>query len=167
MGNVAIIYGSTTGNTEKAAKMIAAELGDLVSQVLDIKDATTDDFNNADGLILGTSTWQEGDLQDDWESFYDDLDEVKWQGKTVAVFGMGDQQGYSEHYCGAMAKLYEKAKAGGATLVGAWPTDGYDFESSESVVDGKFVGLALDEDNQDDMTEERIKTWCGQIKGSL
>jgi flavodoxin I len=147
--------------------MIADELGGLVSQTLDIKDATTDDLNNADGIIMGTSTWQEGELQDDWESFVDDLGEVNFAGKTVAFFGMGDQQGYAEYFCGGMFKLYEKAKAGGAKIVGAWPTDGYDFETSAAVVDGKFVGLALDEDNQPELTDERIKTWCGQIKGSL
>ena len=48
--------------------------------------------------------------------------------------------------------------------IGAWPTDGYNFSESRGVRDGKFIGLALDEDNQGDLTESRIKTWSGQVK---
>ena len=49
-------------------------------------------------------------------------------------------------------------------MIGAWPTGGYDFEASAAeFVPGWFMGLAIDEDNQGEMTEQRIEEWVTQI----
>lgn len=167
MAKVTIIYGSTTGSTEKVAKLIAKQLGDQLGALLDIKDATTDDFNNAEVLFLGTSTWDEGELQEDWVSFEMELDDVDFSGKKVAIFGTGDQVGYADHFVGGLIKLYDRAKAGGAEIVGLWPTEGYEFEHSEAMVGDKFAGLAIDEDNQSDLTEGRVKTWVSAVLAEL
>ncbi|EAJ2871110.1 flavodoxin FldA [Campylobacter upsaliensis] len=157
---VAVIYGSAMGNTESAANIIADKLG--ISDVLNIADINADKINSYDKLICGTSTWGSGDLQDDWDGF--DFSGLSLSGKVVAVFGMGDSESYSDTYCGGMGKLAQNLKDVGATLVGEVSTDGYNFESSDAVVDGKFVGLALDNDNQEDQTEARIDAWIAQIK---
>ena len=157
---VAVIYGSAMGNTESAANIIADKLG--VSNVLNIADIDADKINSYDKLICGTSTWGSGDLQDDWDGF--DFSGLSLSGKVVAVFGMGDSESYSDTYCGGMGKLAQNLKDAGATLVGEVSTDGYNFEASDAVVDGKFVGLALDNDNQEDQTEARIDAWIAQIK---
>ncbi|CAM3549387.1 flavodoxin FldA [Campylobacter upsaliensis] len=157
---VAVIYGSAMGNTESAANIIADKLG--ISDVLNIADINADKINSYDKLICGTSTWGSGDLQDDWDGF--DFSGLSLSGKVVAVFGMGDSESYSDTYCGGMGKLAQNLKDAGATLVGEVSTDGYNFESSDAVVDGKFVGLALDNDNQEDQTEARIDAWIAQIK---
>ncbi|TQR29044.1 flavodoxin [Campylobacter sp. MIT 99-7217] len=158
--SVAVVYGSAMGNTEGAANTIAEKLG--ISEVLNVADVDADKLNSYDKLICGTSTWGSGDLQDDWDAF--DFSGLKLSGKTVAVFGMGDSQSYSDSYCSGMGKLAEKLKEAGATLVGEISTDGYEYEESEAVVDGKFIGLALDNDNQEDQTESRIDAWVAQIK---
>ena len=157
---VAVIYGSAMGNTESAANIIADKLG--ISDVLNIADIDADKINSYDKLICGTSTWGSGDLQDDWDGF--DFSGLSLSGKVVAVFGMGDSESYSDTYCGGMGKLAQNLKDAGATLVGEVSTDGYNFEASDAVVDGKFVGLALDNDNQEDQTEARIDAWIAQIK---
>lgn len=157
---VAVIYGSAMGNTESAANVIADKLG--ISDVLNIADIDADKINSYDKLICGTSTWGSGDLQDDWDGF--DFSGLSLSGKVVAVFGMGDSESYSDTYCGGMGKLAQNLKDAGATLVGEVSTDGYNFEASDAVVDGKFVGLALDNDNQEDQTEARIDAWIAQIK---
>lgn len=157
---VAVIYGSAMGNTESAANIIADKLG--VSDVLNIANIDADKINSYDKLICGTSTWGSGDLQDDWDGF--DFSGLSLSGKVVAVFGMGDSESYSDTYCGGMGKLAQNLKDAGATLVGEVSTDGYNFEASDAVVDGKFVGLALDNDNQEDQTEARIDAWIAQIK---
>lgn len=158
--SVAVIYGSAMGNTEGAAGLIASKLG--ISDVLNIANIDADKMNSYDKLICGTSTWGSGDLQDDWEGF--DFKGLNLSGKTVAVFGMGDSESYSDTYCGGMGKLAQNLKDAGANLVGAVSTEGYTFESSDAVVDGKFVGLALDNDNQEDQTEARIDAWVAEIK---
>ena len=149
------------GNTEEAAKFIGENLG-LENEVLNVCDADADKISGFDKLILGTSTWGSGDLQDDWDAF--DFSKLSLSGKTVAFFGMGDSQSYSDEYCNGMAKLYDAIVARGAKAVGAVDTQGYSFDGSDAVRDGKFVGLALDADNESDKTEARILAWIEQIK---
>ena len=158
--SVAVVYGSAMGNTESAAKLIAEKLG--ISDVLNIADTDANTINGYDKLIVGTSTWGSGDLQDDWDAF--DFGGLKLHGKTVAVFGMGDSESYSDSFCSGMGKLAAKLKGAGANIVGAVSTEGYSFEASEAVENGNFVGLALDNDNQEDQTESRIDAWVAKIK---
>ncbi len=155
----AVVYGSSTGNTEGAAQAIAEKIG---AEVLDIADTSAEDLNGYDKLILGSSTWGEGEYQDDWEDF--DWGDVNLEGKTVALFGIGDQESYADTFCDAVGMLYETVTEKGATVVGEWDNDGYEFEESRALKDDKFVGLILDSDNQDDLTEERIDKWVESIK---
>ncbi|KAF0590490.1 flavodoxin [Candidatus Campylobacter infans] len=160
MSKICVVYGSSMGNTEEAANLIAAELG--VDDIYNIGSTTAEVLNGYDKLVIGTSTWGSGDLQDEWDSF--DLDSIKVKDKVIALFGMGDSSSYSDTYCNGMGILFEKFSANGAKIVGAVSTDGYEFDESIAVKDGKFVGLALDADNQSDLTESRIKAWVEQIK---
>ena len=160
MATVKVIFGSTSGNTESAANMIADALG---GEVINVADASASDFE-ADLLVLGCSTWGVGELQDDWFDGLETIDGVDLQGKKVALFGEGDQCGFADTYLDAVGIIYEKVVSKGAEVIGFWSTEGYDHTGSTAEIDGKFVGLALDEDNQPEMTEERIKVWCEQLK---
>ena len=131
----------------------------LGAEVINVADLTADQLAEADNIVLGTSTWGAGEMQDDW---YDGVNVVKsanLSGKRVALFGCGDSASYSDTFCGGMKELYDAAVAAGATVVGAVSTDGYTFDDSDAVVDGQFVGLALDDVNEDDKTSERISAW--------
>ncbi len=156
MSKTIVVYGSTTGTCESIAQTIGDQLG---AEVINVADLTADQLAEADNIVLGTSTWGAGELQDDW---YDGVNVVKsanLSGKRVALFGCGDSASYSDTFCGGMKELYDAAVAAGATVVGAVPTDGYTFDDSDAVVDGQFVGLALDDVNEDDKTSERISAW--------
>ena len=165
MKKTVIVYGSTTGTCEDLAGRIAAKLGvDNVINVTDFNDSVIADNDN---LILGASTWGAGEVQDDW---YDGIKVIKGadlSGKTVALFGCGDSDSYADTFVGGLAEIYNAAKGAGANIIGPVPTDGYTFDDSEAVVDGKFVGLALDEVNEDNKTDERIDAWVAQIQPSL
>lgn len=160
MSKVCVVFGSSMGNTEEAANLIAAALG--VDDVFNIGQTDASTINGYEKVIFGTSTWGSGDLQDEWDSF--DIDSIEVAGKTIALFGMGDSSSYSDTYCNGMGILYTKFKEKGANIVGAVSTNGYTFDESEAVKDGKFVGLALDADNESDKTQERINAWVAQIK---
>ncbi|HSM83335.1 MAG TPA: flavodoxin FldA [Nodosilinea sp.] len=165
MTKIGLFFGTQTGNTETLAAAIQAEFGgDGVVTLHDIADASPEDFADYACLIIGCPTWNIGELQADWEGFYDELEAVDFSGKQVAYFGAGDQVGYADNFQDAMGILAEKITGLGATTVGHWPTDGYDFDASRAVQDGKFVGLALDEDNQPELTRDRITTWVAQLK---
>ncbi|MDA3058278.1 flavodoxin FldA [Campylobacter sp. VBCF_05 NA6] len=161
---VGIIFGSSMGNTEDAAKAISAQLG-IENEVVNVADIAPSELGKYSSLIVGSSTWNDGELQDDWASF--DFSALEVTGKTVAIFGMGDSASYSDAYCNAMAELYEQFTSKGAKIVGAVSTEGYEFDASNAVKDGKFVGLALDNDNQSDLTDSRISAWVEQIKPNL
>ena len=118
-------------------------------------------------MIIGGSTWGEGELNDDFDEVWDDFEAVDLSNKTVALFGLGDQEGYEEDFCNALGIIYEHVNSTGATIVGATSTDGYEYEDSRAEVDGKFVGLVIDEDNQDDLTDDRINAWAEDIKGDI
>ena len=161
---VGIIFGSSMGNTEDAAKLISEKLG-IENELKNVADIAPADLDKYTALIIGSSTWNDGELQDDWAGF--DFSALNVAGKTVAIFGMGDSSSYSDAYCNAMGELYENFKKAGAKIVGAVSTDGYEFDESKAVVNGKFVGLALDNDNQSDLTESRIEAWVAQIAPEL
>lgn len=138
-----------------------------VDNVINVTDLDDSVIANNDNLILGTSTWGAGEVQDDW---YDGLKVIKnadLSGKIVALFGCGDSESYPDTFVGGMLEIYNAVKQAGANVIGAVATDGYTFDDSESVVDGKFVGLALDEVNEDSKTDERIDNWVAEIKPSL
>ncbi len=168
MSKIGLFYGTQTGNTETLAEAIQAQFGgESVVSIHDIANAAPEDFASFDCIIVGCPTWNIGELQADWEGFYDELEAIDFSGKKVAYFGPGDQVGYADNFQDAMGILAEKITALGGTTVGHWPTDGYDFNDSKAVQNGKFVGLALDEDNQPELTAERIKAWVSQLKSAF
>lgn len=164
---IKLIFGSSTGNTEEVAGQIQGLLNLPKDNLINVEDATLKDFENTEILILGISTWDIGQLQYDWDPLYEELHKVDFSQKTVALFGMGDQECYSDNFQDAMGMIYQKVVSLGAEVIGQWPTAGYEFNQSKAVVDGKFVGLALDNDNQPEKTEERIQLWCETLKKKL
>ena len=161
MAKVGIFYGSTTGVTEDIANRIAEKIDG--AEVFNI-DGNVDELENYDVLLLGTSTWGFGDLQDDWQAVLDDLANLNLAGKKVAYFGSGDQGTFSDTFMDGMAIINEEISKTGATVIGNTSTEGYEFNESRAVEGAKFLGLALDEVNQSDLTDERIDAWVEQIK---
>lgn len=161
---IGIFYGSSDGVTENVAKLIKEELN-IQADLIDIADATADDFDKYDNLILGTSTWGDGDLQDDWDDFFEEFKKVDLTGKNVALFGVGDGESYPDTFLNGLGTLYEQTIKNGATVVGdGYSTQGYDFDESTACIDDKFVGLAIDEDNQDNLTKKRVSQWVESIR---
>ena len=132
-----------------------------------MQDLNADIVNNHQNLVLGTSTWGAGELRDDWYDGLKVLQGADLSGKTIALFGCGDCESYGDTFVGGIGELYNGIKESGAHFVGAVDTDGYSFDDSEAVVDGKFVGLPLDDVNEDDKTDGRIDAWIAAISPSL
>ncbi|MEO1430773.1 MAG: flavodoxin FldA [Cyanobacteria bacterium J06633_8] len=160
---IGLFFGTTTGKTESAAEIIEKAFGDSVAKH-DIAEGEPSDLADYECLIIGCPTWNIGELQSDWEGWFDELDDVDFSGKTVAYFGTGDQVGYGDNFQDAMGILEEKISSLGGKTVGYTSTDGYDFSESKAMRDGKFCGLALDEDNQSELSDERINAWVAQLK---
>lgn len=165
MAKIGIFYGSTDGNTERVVTQIQASLGgESVAVLHNVNSASADDMQPYPYLILACPTWEIGQLQEDWDSFIDELQDVDYTGKKVAFVGLGDADGYPDTFIDAQGIIHDRIKDKGVTVVGQWPTEGYNFEASKGVVDGKFLGLVIDEDNQKDLTAGRIEKWVVTIK---
>ena len=171
MAKVGIFFGTDTGNTRKFAKQIATKLGDVADKPVNINKASVDDLLAYDVLILGSPTYGEGELpgmsaghdNESWEEFLPKLAGQDFSGKNVAIYGLGNQKSYPVEFVDAMYYVYEQFKQCGATLIGAWDTEGYNFQASKAVVDNRFVGLALDQENQKYLTSIRLGTWLKDL----
>jgi flavodoxin I len=164
MAKLGIFYGTNQGHTRDVARRIARAFGDPAPDMLDIADARAEDLLRYDRLVLGTSSWGIGELADSWEQMLPFFDDISFEGKQVALFGLGDQAGHPESFVDALGLLHDVVVGRGATVVGDWPTDGYEFLVSAAVRDGRFVGLALDEMSQPELTDRRIDSWVSTIR---
>lgn len=168
MATVGIFFGSDTGNTENVARMIQQKLGEEQAQLYDIAKSTQEDVAAYDTLLFGIPTWYYGEAQCDWDDFFPTLMQIDFSTKRVALFGCGDQEDYADYFCDALGTLRDIVVPRGATLVGYWPTEGYQFEMSKGLADdAHFFGLAIDEDRQPELTEQRVTAWVEQIRHEL
>jgi flavodoxin I len=161
----AIFFASSTGNSEEIANKISAKLNNI--EIFDLAGTKIEKINEFDKLILGGSTWGDGELNDDWEDVWGNFCNLNLSNKTIALFGLGDQESYSDEFCSAMGIIYEQIVKSGAKIVGFTSTEGYYHDGSKAQINDKFVGLVIDEDNQSDLTDERIKIWVNEIKESI
>ena len=166
MTPIGLFYGTDTGFTEIVVKLFVEEFELVAPNLLtvhNIADGPITILQQYEHLIIGCPTWDIGQLQADWDKAYNELDTLDLSGKQVAIFGLGDQYGYPDSYCDAIGILGRKLRERGAELVGFTSTEGYEFTYSDGVENGRFMGLALDEDNESDKSPERVTDWVWQL----
>jgi flavodoxin I len=149
MAKIGLFYATDTGNTRKVAKMIKKQFDDGEVDLFNVKGATAENLTACDALIFGTPTLGDGELPESLIEFLPILESVDLNGKTVALYGLGDQVGYPDEFVDALGILYKK------------------FTKSKAFRDGEFVGLVLDQDNQADLTEDRLEEWLELVKPEL
>ena len=93
MKKVGIFFGSSSGTTEDIAGRIAGKLGVSGADIYNVGSVEAGAVQNYDVLLLGSSTWGAGDLQDDWYDFLPKLRKEDLSGKLVALFGCGEYLG--------------------------------------------------------------------------
>ncbi|MFC5046436.1 flavodoxin [Aquimarina hainanensis] len=157
---ILLVYGSDTGMTEEITHVIVDECDFNEINVVEVANVTKDDFAAYDYFILGLPTWYDGELQSDWEEYFEEFKTIDFTGKTVAVFGLGDQYGYPQYFVDGIGIIAKEVLRNGGEIVGHWSTEFYDFDESKALYNEElFYGLALDEDNQTDLSSERITDW--------
>ncbi len=162
---IGLFYGSTTCYTEIMAEKIQTIIGADIVDIFNIKDQPLILCLDYDFIILGISTWDYGEIQEDWESIWSDINQLDLGDKIIALYGMGDQVGYAEWFQDALGMLHEQVLAQQANVIGYWPTQDYEFIASKALTNdnSQFVGLALDEDTQYELSDDRLASWCEQI----
>jgi len=169
MEKIAILYGPTGGNTEKAARLVAKAFGEDKTDLIPIKDAQESDIERFSKIVfggptVGTHTWSDPTQKNDWDVFLTKLYKMDLKGKTCAVFGLGDQVSYSFKFVDDIGVIADQIVKSGGKLVGLVDPEGYNFDESKALINGKFLGLPLDEDNEPELTEQRISNWVEILK---
>ena len=177
MQQIGIFFGTETGTTRLVAKKIQARLGDAIAaKPVNVNRIEPAQLLAYDALILGTPSYGAGQipghsagcLESNWEEFLARMPaDVSLRGKRIALFGLGAQERYAERFASSLRRLYDVLQGWGAEIVGAWPTEGYSFEQSASVVDGRFVGLVIDQRTQGMLTDARLDAWVDQVRPLL
>ena len=162
-----LIFGTDTGNTEEIGDKICAVFANygVSIDMINVTETTPEEIEAFDFLIMGIPTWDFGGIQEDWENFEEQILATRLNGKTVALYGLGDQLGYGYYFVDAMGWLSERVRKAGAKIIGAWSTDGYFYDESLAVNPERtlFCGLAIDDDQQFELTDERIALWVEQV----
>ncbi|MDE5688530.1 MAG: flavodoxin [Paramuribaculum sp.] len=166
MKKIGIFYGSTTGTTEEVANKIAGKLGVDAADVYNVAETAPDKVGDYDVLLLGSSTWGDGELQDDWYDFIDGLQALDLKGKEIAVFGCGDES-MTDTFCNAVGIIYDRLQETGAKFIGDFNADGYSYDASKADVGGRIVGLIIDETNHPELTDKRIADWCAEVQAQM
>ncbi|MBZ4652605.1 MAG: flavodoxin [Proteiniphilum sp.] len=162
MNKIAILYGSSGGNAASVARQVQ-DLFDGSADIYNVLDVTLNEIKDYTYYIIGTSTTGIGDLQDDWEGFLPSFTRMDFTGKKVAIFALGDSASYSTSFAESMKVVYDAIKDK-AQIVGQVPDEGYTYDDSTAVNDGMWLGLPIDEDNEYDMTQERLEKWVEALK---
>jgi flavodoxin I len=176
MDKIGIFFGTETGTTRLIAKKIQTRLGEAIAaKPLNVNRIEPADMLQYNALILGTPSYGVGQipghsagcLESNWEEFLAKMPQADFKGKRVALFGLGAQERYSERFASSLRRLHDVLVGFGAEIVGGWSTEGYTFEQSASVIDGRFVGLVLDQRTQGMHTEARLDEWVAQVRPLL
>lgn len=167
MGKTILMYWPKEGNVENCANKITKAFGDL--EMKSINEVSLEDLKSHDHYIIGCSTvgsetWDNTANSDPWPAFINLVEKISLTTKSIALYGLGDQVRWPKHYVDGMAVLFDHFVKRGAKMVGKWPVEGYDHDESEAQNGDFFCGLALDEDIQPELSEERIDKWVKQIK---
>ena len=167
---VKLIYGTDTESTEYVINnyLLKSLETDFEVELIEVSNIKPEDWQTEDFIILGLPTWYDGQLQSDWEDYFEEFKKLNFAEKTVAIFGLGDQIGYSEYFVDSIGVLAKVVLENGGKIIGHWPSSEYDFDESKASMDeNTFYGLAIDEDNEYELTEERCDKWVQQLKAEL
>lgn len=169
MSKIAIFYGPVGGAVNRVADKIKAAIGEDKVEMIAVKNASAADIEKYDKIIFGLSTvgkdtWDSEYSNNDWGKFLPEIGKVDYSNKKVAIFGLGDHITYAQGFVDHIGLLGKELMKNGARLLGQVSTDDYEFEESEAVIDGKFIGLPIDEDFEPEKTDERIAAWLQQLK---
>jgi len=167
MKPIGIFYGSTTGKTEEIAKKIKNQFSDTQIDIYNVRFAKINDLEKYDNIILGTSTWGNAELQEDFQKFIPILQKADLRGKKIAIFGVGDSAKYPVSFADSIGIIFDVLDGKGAIFVGEFSVKGYQFQSSLSIFGENFAGLPIDEDSECELNKERISMWTDLLKQCL
>lgn len=170
MAKIGLFFGSNTGNTEAVAYQIKDAFDKILPDTVEVHNIGASNAEQITGyqyLIFGIPTWNTGELQDDWDAFLPNFKKMNLSGKKVAIFGLGDQNGYGFNFLDAVGILADEVMLAGGEVWGLWKNDKYEFNESKAKLEDYFLGLGIDQEGQADSTPARITEWVKNVKAEF
>ncbi len=169
MSKIGLFFGPLKGSVHRVAEKVKAAFGEEQIELISVNEASATDLEKYDKIIFGISTvgketWDSNYSNTDWSKFFPNISKVDFTGKTVAIFGLGDHITYSGYFVNAVGVLAKELMKNGANIVGQVDPSGYEFDESEAIINGEFIGLPIDEDFEPELTDERVANWVKSIK---
>jgi len=171
MSKIGLFFGPENGSVHRVAKKVKAAIGEDLVELISVHDASIADLEKYDKIIFGISTvgketWDSEYSNTDWAKFFPEVSKADYSGKVIALFGLGDHITYPSHFVNAMGRLYKEIKKAtpDAQVIASVDPSAYDFDESDALIDGKFVGLPVDEDFESELTDERVSNWAEEVK---
>ncbi len=161
-----IFFGSATGTTAEIARRIGKLLGIADADIYDVASTAPDKVGEYDLLLIGSSTWGNGELEDDWYDFVAGMQALDLKGKKIAIFGCGDET-MADTFCNAVGILYDRLRATGATFIGSFPAEEYHYNHSAATDGASMRGLVLDEVNHPELTDRRLRDWTDILRKEM
>jgi len=168
MKKIALLYWGKGGNVERVAQIVYKQFDPETIDFFDVPSFDLENLSNYKLLVLGGSTvgaekWEDATTDNMWNKFFREIQQKDLSGLKIAAFELGNQVLYPGHFVDGLGIVEAEIAKTNASLIGQWPTEGYVHTSSEGVQNKLFFGLALDEDNESELTPERAKKWVGQL----
>lgn len=167
---ILVLFWPQGGSVHKCAGLIHEMLDTNEADLVELTEFNPQSFNDYSLVIVGCSTvgadsWKDASKSDEWGPFFARMnkDGIDLKGIKVALYGLGNQVLYPDHFINSTRIIHDELKQFNPTFIGKWPIEGYSFNDSEALVGDHFLGLALDEDTEGHLTEQRIEGWLGQI----
>lgn len=170
MGKTAIFYSPQGGSVNRVAMKLGEMIGNDINVVIPVREAEKEDIEKYSQIIfvgstVGADHWSNEILENEWEGFFKQMSESGFEGKKIAIVGLGNSVLYPEHFADGIAYLYKEITARNGKIYGFVDAEDYTFEDSEALnEEGFFCGLPLDEDNEDDLTPGRLEKWLSVLK---
>jgi flavodoxin long chain len=170
MNKTAIFFSPEGGNVNSVTIMLGEVIGNEKVDIIPANKVKKEDLNKYTQIIfvgstVGADHWSNKTIIDEWQEFFRKVDEISFEDKKVAIVGLGNSVLYPEHFADGIAHLHRKIADKKAKIFGFAEAEGYTFTDSEALnKDGLFLGLPIDEDNEYDLTSERLEKWVAKLK---
>lgn len=145
---ISIIFASTSGRTDEAARSIAAAIAPEFPNIIDLRQQLDpNSLPKARVIIAGTPTYGRGDWHSAWRDRGTDLAPWLRQAEGVFLFGLGSQRHHPNTFCGGLHVLHHFCMDHGVRVQTCGASEG-------------FPGLVLDyRDSRASMTAKITSWW--------
>ncbi|MDC1107130.1 flavodoxin domain-containing protein [Prolixibacteraceae bacterium] len=161
---IAVLTSSQGKNTQKVVEKLKEFMPKSITlDSVDIDNSDGSELKKYKHLIMGVSTWFDGEIPYYWDEFLPSIEDQSFKSKKVAIYSLGDSKNYPDNFCDAIGILSEWLEKRGAKIIGYVPIDNYIFDTSYYLDNEQFKGLPIEYKVDGSDWEKKLANWSKQI----